>query len=79
MAHQCIENHPCRGVVSIKLLCDFIEITLRRGCSSVNLLHIFRAPFFKNTYGRLLPVPITLVLGIFHCFPLETITVTATP
>ena len=54
MAHQCIENHPCRGVVSIKLLCDFIEITLRRGCSSVNLLHIFRAPFTKNTSGWLL-------------------------
>ena len=34
--------------------CDFIKITLRRGCSSVNLLHIFRTPFTKNTSGCLL-------------------------
>ena len=54
MAHQCIENHPCRSVVSIKLLCNFIQITLRHGCSSVNLLHIFRAPYTKNTSGWLL-------------------------
>ena len=32
----------------------FIEITLRHGCSSVNLLHIFRTPFLKNTSGLLL-------------------------
>ena len=24
---------PCRGVISIKLLCNFIEIALRHGCS----------------------------------------------
>ena len=41
--------------------CDFNkvdrnkEITLRYGCSPVNLLHIFRTPFFKDTSGRLLP------------------------
>ena len=34
---------------------NFIEISLRHGCSPVNLLHIFRAPFLKNTSGRLLP------------------------
>ena len=33
---------------------NFIEITLRHGCSSVNWLHIFRAPLPKNTPGRLL-------------------------
>ena len=33
---------------------NFIEITLRHGCSPVNLLHIFRTPFPKNTSGRLL-------------------------
>ena len=27
---------------------NFIEIKLRQGCSTVNLLHIFRTPFFKN-------------------------------
>ena len=36
------------------MLCNFIEITLRHGCSPVNLLHIFRTPFFKNTSGWLL-------------------------
>ena len=33
---------------------NFIEIALRHGCSPVNLLHIFRKPFPKNTSGRLL-------------------------
>ena len=33
-------EHPCRSVISIKLLCNFIEITLRHGCFPVNLLHI---------------------------------------
>ena len=37
-------KHPCQSVISIKLLCNFIEITLRHGCSTVNLLHIFRTP-----------------------------------
>ena len=36
------------------ILCNFIEITLRHGCSPVNLLHIFRTPFTKNTSERLL-------------------------
>ena len=31
----------------------FIKITLRHGCFPVNLLHIFRTPFSKNTSGRL--------------------------
>ena len=39
-----------------RLLCNFIEIALWHGCSSpINLLHIFRTPFYKNTYGGLLP------------------------
>ena len=33
---------------------NFIEIALRHGCSPVNLLHIFRTPFLKNTSGWLL-------------------------
>ena len=39
----------CRGSHPIKLLCNFIEITLRHGCSPIHLLHIFRTPFLKNT------------------------------
>ena len=46
-------EHPCRSMISIKLLC-FIEITLRHKCSPVNLLHIFRTPFLKNASGWLL-------------------------
>ena len=33
---------------------NFIEIVLRHGCSPVNLLHISRTPFRKNTSGGLL-------------------------
>ena len=38
------------------------EITLRHGCSPLNLLHIFRTPFPKNSSGRLL-------LGLSDCSP----------
>ena len=42
-------------MISIKLLCNFIEITLQHGCSPVNLLDIFlRAAFLKNNSRRLL-------------------------
>ena len=44
-----IGEHPCQNVISIKLLCNFIEITLQHGCSPENFLHIFRTPFPKNT------------------------------
>ena len=47
-------EHPCRGAILIKLPCNFIEIALQPGCSPVNLLHIFRKSFLKNTSGRLL-------------------------
>ena len=47
-------EHPCRSVISIKLQSNLIEVTLQNGCSSVNLLYIFRTPFPKNTPGRLL-------------------------
>ena len=33
--------------------CDFNKVALRHGCS-LNLLHIFRTPFLKNTSGWLL-------------------------
>ena len=42
-------EHPCRSIISIKLYCNFVEIAIWHGCSPVNLLHIFRTPFYKNT------------------------------
>ena len=47
-------EHPCRSVISIKLQSNFIKITFWHGCSQVNLLHIFRTAFPKNTSGWLL-------------------------
>ena len=44
-------EHTCQSAISIKLLCNFIEITLWHGCSPVYLQHIFRTPFLKNTSG----------------------------
>ena len=46
-------EHQCRSAISINLQRNFIETTLRHGCS-VNLLHISRTPFLKNTPARLL-------------------------
>ena len=46
-------KHSCWSVISIKLQSNFVEIVLRHGCSYVNLLHIFRTPFPKNTCRRL--------------------------
>ena len=60
-------EHPCRSTTSIKLLCNFIEVALRHGCSSVNLLHIFRTPFLKNTSEGLL-LPIIIFFSFFHSF-----------
>ena len=51
---KCTGEHPLRSVISIKLQGNFIEITHRHGCFTVNLLHIFRAPFPRNTSGWLL-------------------------
>ena len=45
-------KHPFRGVIPIKLLCNYIEIPLWHGFYCVNLLHVFRTPF--STFGRLL-------------------------
>ena len=61
---QFTREQPCRSVISIKLLCNFIEITLRRGCSPVNLLHIFRPPFPGNASGRLLLLIYTVIFCV---------------
>ena len=50
---------PKWGAISIKLLCNFIEIALWHVYSPVHLLHIFRTPFLKNTSGRLLLYAVT--------------------
>ena len=47
-------ENPCRSAISIKLQSNFIEITIRHGCSLVNFMRIFRTPFPRNTSGRLL-------------------------
>ena len=39
-------------------MCNFSKVVLftrRHGCSPINLLHIFRTPFYKNTSEGLLP------------------------
>ena len=50
---QIYRGHSCRSVIS-KLQSDFAKITFRHDCSPVNLLHIFRTAFRKNTAGGLL-------------------------
>ena len=45
----------------------FIEISLRHGCSPVNLLHIFRTTFTKNTsWWLLLNIWTTMILKRFE-------------
>ena len=56
-------KHPCRCVISIKLQSNFIQITLRLGCSPLNLLYDFRKPFYKNISGGLL-LEITILLSL---------------
>ena len=60
-------EHPRRSVISITLQRNFIEIALRHGCSPVNLLHIFRTSFIKNTSGWLLLI---IEFNGFHGFHL---------
>ena len=51
-------EHPCRGLILIKLQSNFVKITFQHGCSLVNLQHIFRTTFHLNTPGRLLLIVI---------------------
>ena len=46
-------EYLCRNAISVKLQSNFIKIALRHGCSSVNLLHVFRTSFSRNTSGWL--------------------------
>ena len=62
----------CRSVISIKMLYNFVEITLRYGFSPVNLWHIFRTLFCKNSTGglllnaRLMIAPLTFMKAAVH-------------
>ena len=47
-------EHPYQSVISIKSQGNFIKITLRHECSSLNVLHIFKTRFLIKTSGRLL-------------------------
>ena len=47
-------ENPCRSAISIKQQGNSVEITLWHECSPVNLLHIFRTPFPRNTFDWLL-------------------------
>ena len=49
----------------MKLLCNFIEITLWHVCSPVNLLNISRTPFYKKASGR-------LILQLSHKAPFKS-------
>ena len=55
-------KHPSRSVISIKLQRNFIETALRHGCFPVNLVHIFRITFPKNTSGGLLMCYVSNIL-----------------
>ena len=59
-------EHSCRSAVSIKLQSSFIEITLWHGYSPVNLMHIFRTPFLKNTLGWLLLYLTECTFGMYR-------------
>ena len=46
---------------------EFIEIALRHGCSLINLLHIFRTDFLRNTSeGLLLTFVLTMLQVHLH-------------
>ena len=68
---------PKRDLNKVALLCNFIEIALRHGFSPVNLLHIFRTPFLKNTSGWLLLPSLMTKLSIsefdsnMQCFRIQ--------
>ena len=49
-----------------KVSSNIIKIALRHGCSPVNLLHTFRAPFPRNTSGWLLLYLVNMSLS-FGC------------
>ena len=55
-------EHPCQGAISKKVALQLYGSRTLAWCSPVNLLHIFRIPFPKNTTGVLL----LIVQNIFY-------------
>ena len=47
-------EHPCQGAISKKVALQLYGSRTLAWCSAVNLLHIFRIPFPKNTTEGLL-------------------------
>ena len=47
-------EHPYWSEISIKVALQLYWTHIRHGCSPVNLLHVLRTAFIKNTSGRLL-------------------------
>ena len=43
--------YPTNISENLWLYCSFMEIAFRHGCSPVNLLHSFRAPFLRTPLG----------------------------
>ena len=67
-------EHPCRSVILVKLQGNVIEITLQHSCSTVNLLHILRTAFSRNTSGWLRLYFETLPVILVSCqFKLYTL------
>ena len=63
-------EHLCRSKILGNLLCNFIEIALRHGCSPVNLLDIFKIHFSRTS-------PKGCVLELLHSHlwcPLQFVT-----
>ena len=75
LSHSLLQKQPPRGVLwkrcsenmqqIYRLLCNFIEITLRHGGSPVNLLHISWRSFLENTSGWLLLLTLAFYLERF--------------
>ena len=66
MCSRFTREYPYRSLISVKLQSNFIEIALRHRCSPVNLLHIFRTPFPRNTSGWVLLLLCLLVNSILR-------------
>ena len=60
-------EHPRRSVISIKLFYTLLLIiTICHGCSPVDLQHIYRAPFSKNTSRGLLLYNLSVAASLLY-------------